>query len=86
MRGGVRRLRAEPWSQTGRLRSALEAPGPLFRRAPRIRVPMGFPQGVQLLACHAGSFDDGRMAAAGELDETQTDNLLCLQAGLPGIK
>jgi hypothetical protein len=23
---------------------------------------------------------------AGKLDETQTDDLLCLQAGLPGIK
>jgi len=47
---------------------------------------LGFPQGVQLLGCHAGSFDDGRIAATGELDETQTDDLLCLQAGLPGIK
>ena len=45
-----------------------------------------FPQGVQLLGRHAGSFDDRRIAAAGELGETQTDDLLRLQAGLPRIK
>lgn len=58
----------------------------LARQRGNGRHSLGFTQGVELLGCHAGSFDDGRIAAAGELGETQTDDLLCLQAGLPRIK
>src|ERR1700730_3679422 len=58
----------------------------LARQGGNGRHSLGLPQGVQLLGCHARSFDDGRIAAAGEPAETQTDDLLCLQAGLPSIK
>ena len=58
----------------------------LARQRGNGRHSLGFPQGVQLLGCHAGSFDDRRITAAGELGETQTDDLLRLQAGLPRIK
>ena len=58
----------------------------LARQRRNGRDSLGFPQGVQLLGCHAGGFDDGRFAAVGELGETQTDDLLCLQAGLPRMK